>query len=125
MLYITPHEVLVMHARVIDVVGGSHGVRDVGALEAAVYKPQAQFGGADLYVGLFVKAAVLLECIVHSHPFVDGNKRSAFMSAVRFLEINGYLVSANSVPDTMVAVATGVMSVEGLAVWLEKYSRKM
>jgi death-on-curing protein len=95
----------------------------VGLLEAALHKPQARYGGADLYEGVFYKAAVLLECVVHSHPFVDGNKRTAFATAVRFLHKNGYTVHAKNVPDTMVDVASGVMNSKQLTSWLEQHTK--
>ena len=76
--------------RVIEVSGGSQGVRDQGLLESAIYRPQASFGGHDLYPDLFSKAAALGHSLIKNHPFVDGNKRTGFESMRLFLRMNGF-----------------------------------
>ena len=115
-----------LHARVVDATGGSHGVRDVGLLQAIIVKPSAQFGGNELYPSIFKKAAVLLEAIANYHVFVDGNKRTAFMAAAYFLHINGYeLVATNkAVEKTVLAVATKHMNLAALEDWIEKHTEK-
>src|SRR3990167_1879714 len=96
MRYLLAQELLVLHALVVDETGGSHGVRDVGLLQSIVQKPQTRFDGKDLYRGIFVKAAVLLEAVINYHVFVDGNKRTGLISAARFLDINGYTLAATN-----------------------------
>src|SRR3990167_4750881 len=96
MHYITEEDILVIHARIIDQTGGSHGVRDVGLLKSITHKPKTMFGNKELYVGLFTKTAVLFEAIVNYHVFVDGNKRTAIAAASRFLYINGYELSTSN-----------------------------
>lgn len=87
--YLTPQEVLFIHARLIATTGGEHGIRDLGLLESAVARPQATFDGADLYPELFLKTAALMESLSQNHPFVDGNKRTAITAAAMFLQLNG------------------------------------
>jgi len=64
--------------------GGSQGVRDYGLLEAALYRPQTGY-----YAGLIEEAAALWESLAQNHPFIDGNKRTAFAATYTFLAING------------------------------------
>lgn len=95
MKYLYPHQVLYLHRRVIEVSGGSQGVRDQGLLESAIYRPQASFGGADLYPDIFSKAAVLGHSIIKNHPFVDGNKRTGLEAMRLSLRINGWDLRTN------------------------------
>lgn len=84
MRYLYPKQILYLHQEIMERSEGSAGVRDQGLLESAVYRPQAAFGGEDLYPDLFSKAAVLGHSIIKNHPFVDGNKRTGF-EAMRLL----------------------------------------
>ena len=95
MNFLYPNQILFLHKRVIEASGGAHGVRDQGLLESAVYRPQASFGGADLYPDLFAKAAALGHSIIKNHPFVDGNKRTGFEAMRLFLRMNGFDVRAS------------------------------
>ena len=63
---------------------GSQGVRDAGLLEAALYRPQTGY-----YADLVEEAAALWESLAQNHPFIDGNKRTAFAATYTFLAING------------------------------------
>ena len=83
--YLTMSEVLAMHADLIDRYGGSHGVRDMGLLEAALFRPQTGY-----YADIVEQAAALWESIAQNHPFIDGNKRIAFTAADVFLRHNGF-----------------------------------
>lgn len=94
--YLTPQEVLFIHARLIATTGGEHGIRDLGLLESAVARPQATFDGADLYPNLFLKTAALMESLSQNHPFVDGNKRTAITTAAMFLRLNGYALQTTN-----------------------------
>jgi death-on-curing protein len=95
-VYLSPQQVLFIHARLIAETGGSHGVRDVGLLESAVARPRATFDGVDLYSDIFSKAAALMESLILNHPFVDGNKRTAITAASLFLLRNGRRVMVDS-----------------------------
>jgi len=90
-LYLTTGEVLVMNSLLIRQFGGSDGVRDVGLLEASLFRPQTGY-----YSGIIEEAAALLESLAVNHAFVDGNKRVAFAVTDVFLRINGYKVNSTS-----------------------------
>jgi death-on-curing protein len=90
-LYLTTGEVLVMHSLLIRQYGGSDGVRDVGLLEAALFRPQTGY-----YSDIIEEAAALLESLAVNHPFVDGNKRVAFAVTDVFLKINGHKINSTS-----------------------------
>jgi death-on-curing protein len=89
--YLTVAEVLAMHADLIERYGGSHGVRDAGLLEAALYRPQTGY-----YSDLIEEAAALWESLGQNHAFIDGNKRTAFAATYTFLEINGARFTADA-----------------------------
>ncbi len=88
--YPTLHEVLAIHALSIETYGGSEGVRDLGAIEAALFRPQSGY-----YNDIIEEAAALMESLLINHPFVDGNKRTAFAVCHVFLDINGYILHAD------------------------------
>jgi|SRR5262249_37203432 len=89
--YLTIPEVLAMHADLILRYGGSHGIRDQRALEAALYRPQTGY-----YSDLVNEAVALWESLSQNHPFVDGNKRTAFAAAYTFLAINNACLTADA-----------------------------
>ena len=83
--YLTVADVLGLHAILLQRYGGAPGVRDPGALEAALFRPQTGY-----YDDIVMEASALLESLAINHPFVDGNKRVAFAAADVFLRINGW-----------------------------------
>lgn len=89
--YVTTADALFFHQQLIERYGGASGVRDVGALESALHRPQTGY-----YDTIIHEAAALLESLVQNHPFVDGNKRVAFAVVDVFLRINGYEITAPS-----------------------------
>ncbi|OGG66607.1 hypothetical protein A3C21_02875 [Candidatus Kaiserbacteria bacterium RIFCSPHIGHO2_02_FULL_59_21] len=127
MRYLTAEEILVLHALIIDETGGSHGVRDTHLLASIAHKPRFQFGGRELYPGIFLKAAVLLESIANYHIFVDGNKRTALVATSRFLHLNGYdlLASDQAAEQMVLSVATKDMDIKKVASWLKKNSKRI
>lgn len=82
--YITLVEALAIHEALLARDGGAEGVRDLGALESALMRPQLGY-----YEDIVHEAAALLESLAMNHPFVDGNKRVAFTVTATFLRING------------------------------------
>src|SRR5713101_7539769 len=89
--YLTVAEVLAMHADQIERYGGSHGVRDPGLLEAALYRPQTGY-----YADLIEEAAALWGSLAQNHPFIYGSKRTAFAATYTFLAINGAHLAADA-----------------------------
>jgi death-on-curing protein len=78
-----------IHAEVIKQFGGLNGVRDENLLTSAVLTPQSSFGGKSPYADSLEIAAAYLFYLCKNHPFLDGNKRTAMMSAIVFLRLNG------------------------------------
>ena len=83
--YLTIAEVLALHDVLIDEFGGSKGIRDLGALESALFRPRTGY-----YRDVIEEAAALFESLVQNHPFVDENKRVAFAVMDVFLRVNGW-----------------------------------
>lgn len=109
-----------MHDAQLAEHGGASGIRDPGLLESALARPVNLFtyGEADLYR----LAAAYAFGISRNHPFVDGNKRTAFLAAYVFLRINGLELVADELSATasMIAVAAGEISEEEFAIWLRE-----
>jgi death-on-curing protein len=89
--HLTVAEVYAMQSRLIDLFGGLHGVRDKGAVEAAVFRPQTGY-----YNSLEEEASALMESLANNHGFTDGNKRIAFAATDTFLRINGFYLDVIS-----------------------------
>ena len=125
MTYLYPKQVLYLYQRIIEQSGGTLGLRDEGLLESAVYRPQASFGGQDLYPDLFTKTAAVGHAIISSHPFVDGNKRVGFEAMRLMLRLNGYDVQAplEAKFSFVVEIAKGKLTEQGIADWLKQHSR--
>ena len=88
--FLTVQEVLDIQQAVVSEHGGSFGLRDPSMLDSAVHTPQATFGSEWLYPSLFDMAAAYLIHLALNHPFVDGNKRTAWVSMRIFLRLNGF-----------------------------------
>ena len=73
------------HSILIDEFGGSTGIRDLNALNAAIQRPYSTFDGKDLYPTIYDKAAALVESLVRNHAFIDGNKRIGYVMLRFFL----------------------------------------
>ncbi len=89
--YLTVADVLAIHADQIAIYGGAEGVRDPGQLEAALFRPQSGY-----YADVIAEAAALWESLSQNHPFIDGNKRTAFAATYTFLAINGVELTAGA-----------------------------
>ena len=119
--YVTTADALFFHKQLIDRYGGAPGLRDVGALESALHRPQTGY-----YDTLVHEAAALLESLLQNHPFVDGNKRVAFAVVDVFLRINGYSITADSkaIYDHMIKlVEARAFDLEHLVPWLQEIVR--
>jgi death-on-curing protein len=118
--YLTVAEVLAMHTDQIERYGGAQGVRDRGLLEAALYRPQTGY-----YASLIEEAAALWESLAQNHPFIDGNKRTAFAATYTFLAINGARLTADA-QETYLFVAglyaANQFSFDQLVPWLRSHA---
>ena len=115
--YVTTADALFFHQLLIERYGGASGLRDAGALESALHRPQTGY-----YDTLIHEAAALLESLVQNHPFVDGNKRVAFAVTDVFLRINSYQIAADSptvFATLMQFFADQTFDMEHLVPWLE------
>lgn len=106
-LYLTAEEVLSVAGYACDDMDVA--VRDAGLLDSAVHRPSAEMFGEEAYSDLFDKAAALLQSLAINHPLVDGNKRTAWLSSVSFLRLNGVTlrVDVDAAERLVVDVAAG------------------
>lgn len=121
MQYLTMDEVILIHEEIIRQYGGaSLAVRDPGALDSALASPRQVVFDTELYPSLAEKAAILLFLLAKNHPFVDGNKRSAFLAMLRFIERNENVFTATNdeVFDLAIEVTTDQMKKEEIASWI-------
>ncbi|WP_413937089.1 type II toxin-antitoxin system death-on-curing family toxin [Nitrospira sp. BLG_1] len=119
-LFLSVDDVLLLHRDTIDSDGGSHGVRDYGLLDAAGAMPRQQFGGKYLHEDVAAMAAAYMLHIAQNHPFVDGNKRAAVLSALVFLNVNGIetLPDPKELESVTLQLAAGEMGKDILTRWL-------
>ena len=120
--WITKDILLAVHAELLNRFGGLSGIRDEGLLDSALNRPKhlLSYGSPTL----FQMAASYSHGIVKNHPFLDGNKRTGFMSAYIFLGVNRWSLEApeeEAVLETL-ALAAGETSEEAYADWLERTS---
>jgi len=122
--YLTLAEVLELHRLVLAQTGGGAGLRDLGALEAAVAQPRQSFGGQELYPTLGAKVAALGFGLIANHPFVDGNKRVGHAAMDTMLLLNGaeLRASVEEAEAMMLGVAAGKATREQLLVWVEAHT---
>ena len=127
MNYITPEQVLFIHYRIIEETGGSHGIRDLALLQSALARPMVTFDKNDLYPDIFSKAAALMHSIIKSHPFVDGNKRTAITTASIFLLRNGYCLRASNkeLERFILKVTAKNIELHEITKWFKRYSTKV
>jgi death-on-curing protein len=116
--------VVALHEQLLSQFGGPAGIRDEGMLDSALGRPRNHFAYGE--PTLAELAASYPFGIVKNHPFLDGNKRIAFVAAVLFLEINGRRFEAGEVDAAVrtLALAAGEMSEEEYAGWLKGNSRR-
>ncbi len=120
-------EILFFHTVSIQEYGGSEGVRNPGALEAAVARPWSASFGQEHFSTIFEKAAALTESIIRRHPFVDGNKRTGISAGAYLLSTFGYGLTATNdgLEELAVSVATGDLILVEMARWFEDHSREV
>jgi len=117
--YISKATVLAIHKHSIENFGGSHGVRDEGLLEAAIFRPQTGY-----YRDIIEEAAALWESLSQNHSFIDGNKRTAFGSLCAFLGANNAHLQATL--DEALCFVTGLYDANNfrfdqLVPWLRQH----
>lgn len=120
-IWLSKAALLAMHDELLTEHGGASGIRDETLLDSALGKPRNIFlyGRPDL----FTLATAYISGIVRNHPFVDGNKRTAFLAGAIFLERNGKTLTASEeeAADFMLALAATTISEDGFTAWLRKH----
>lgn len=119
--WIDPQALLLLHGESLAEHGGLPGLRDAGLFESALARPQnlAGYGMPDL----FELAAAYGFGLARNHPFVDGNKRAAFLATGLFLALNGYRLVTTQLDatQTMLALAAGELDEAVFAAWLRTH----
>ena len=121
-VYPTIEDAFAIHARLIERFGGSHGVRDRAALEAALARPQSGY-----YRDLIEEAAALWESLSQNHAFIDGNKRVAVTMTAAFLTVNGYRLAfddADAFEFLIGLYECGNMRFRELDEWLRRHTAR-
>lgn len=119
---ITSGEVISIHEILIEEFGGSNGLRDLGLLESSVNRIYQTFEGKELYPSPIEKAAAIFESLINNHPFVDGNKRIAYVM-LRSVLLNNKLdvdASENEKYSFVISAASGKMNFTEIKNWIEK-----
>jgi len=124
--WVTEDEAIAIHLRQLSEHGGGVGVRDNGLLQSAMARPQNAFHYNQI-VSLTRLSAAYMFGIAKNHPFVDGNKRTAYVVARAFLILNGFDINATKEEKylTVYALAEGMLTEDELADWLESKAIKI
>jgi death-on-curing protein len=124
-LWIETRDALAIHDRLLALHGGGVGVRDQGLLESARARPRQHYAYANV-PDVVEMAALYAAGIVRNHPFVDGNKRTGFVTGILFLELNGFDLKASEEDATqaVLGLAAGSLDEAGYVAWLRENSRR-
>jgi death-on-curing protein len=125
-VWISRELVIAIHRRQLAEHGGIDGVRDIGILDSTLARPRQQFAYADPKPDPCALAAAYSYGIARNHPFLDGNKRSAFVICRVFLVLNGQDIDADKTAlyETFFRLADGSLSEDQLAGWLRKHLKR-
>ncbi len=120
--FLTRDEALEIHRVLIERFGGPPGVRDLGLLESALFRPRTGY-----YADLAEMAAALFESLIMNHPFVDGNKRVAFFATDVFLRLNGHKLKVDPVEAHRFLIGlldSHRCTLENLLPWIREHVRR-
>ena len=111
-----------VHDNVIYEFGGSNGIRDKGLLLSALARPYATFDQQDLYPTAVEKAAAVFESIIINHPFIDGNKRTAYvLLRLTLLDFDlDISASQNEKYEMSIAASKGELGIEEIKQWIQE-----
>lgn len=118
---LTKQQILQFHDYLLNLHGGLQGIREPGYLDLITEKPYTDYFGEEQYPGIFLKTAVYWHGLATAHCFSDGNKRTATMTAIVFLILNGLklITSEDELFEIVLQIATGSMDLEDIASWIE------
>ena len=125
--YVSVEAALALHATVLGLTKGTLGVRDMGGLLSCLERPGTSIGGVEMFPTLFTKAAAVIESVTRNHPFVDGNKRTAYLIGMELRETNGHELAPEQgeIEKFVLWVVIEKPTIEEIAGWLEKHSKKI
>jgi death on curing protein len=120
-VFIPKYVIIYFQEQLIDIYGGTMGIRDEGMLDSALEQPKVMFGGSFLHDSITKMAAAYGFHLCNNHPFIDGNKRIAFVAMDTFLQKNGFEICATEKEAyvIMIKLASGKLTKEELTNWLE------
>lgn len=117
--FLSLDEAIAIHERLIEKFGGTPGLRDIGLLESALFRPQTGH-----YPDLVQMSAALFESLISNHAFVDGNKRAAYFISDVFLRLNGWKLDVSADDGYLFIVGSlekGACDFEHLLPWLKEH----
>ena len=119
--------VLIIHSDLLQRYGGKAGLRDIALLQSALAQPKATFGRKFVHKSVFDKAAAYGFHLCRNHPFIDGNKRVAFVLMDLFLQRNGWEIVASEEDAylLMIDLSSGNVSRTELSSWLKNHSARL
>ena len=124
--WVSKQALVLLHGESLATHGGREGMRDEGLLDSALMRPQniLAYADADTPPDAAALAASYGVGLAKNHPFVDGNKRAAFLAVGLFLYLNGLRLQATQTDATltMLAVAAGDITEEAFAAWLREHA---
>ena len=121
--FLTHDELLEIHARLIGRFGGQTGIRDLGLLDSALFRPQTGY-----YEDLAEMGSALFESLIMNHPFIDGNKRIAFFATDVFLRLNGFkleVTADEAHPFLIGLLKAGECNYDNLLPWVRRSIRRL
>jgi death-on-curing protein len=127
-VHFVPEEIVIMiQTDLLQRYGGESGIRDRNLLESALAQPKMTIGGKYVHRTIYDKAAAYGFHICMKHPFVDGNKRVAFVLMDIFLQKNGWEISPNEEESyaVMMTLASGKLSKAQLSSWLAEHTTRL
>ncbi|MCS7031853.1 MAG: type II toxin-antitoxin system death-on-curing family toxin [Gloeomargarita sp. SKYG116] len=124
--FLTKEEVLRIHDDQIRSFGGAPGLIDEGLLDSALAQAQVTFNSVLLHKSIYEQAAAYLYHLIMNHPFLDGNKRTAFAVMDTFLRVNGYKLTLknNEAYDLVISVANCKLDKANLIKFLKSKTRR-
>jgi death-on-curing protein len=125
MISLTVDEIMELHGKLIARTGGSHGLRDYGLLESAVYSALGSFGEEEAYPTVEEKAARLMYALINDHAFVDGNKRIGVLVMLMTLKLNSIAMeyTQTELIALGLSVADGSASYEMVRDWVRNHKK--
>lgn len=118
---LTKKVVLRLHELSIIKFGGAQGIRDEGLMESAIARPYQTFEGEDLHPTVYENAAAMAESIIINHPFIDGNKRTGFLTMLALLKVGDLKIVASNeaIYNFTIQISTGEIKFDEIVLWLK------